>query len=209
MEGRPGDAPLIEHAECRIENAPRNTAFFKDVAERPVRHRLGQSDAVLDCVRDEGWILGTPLRNPERKVRHLGTRYLLLHQRHSARNYFFELVHILFAEDELLRVICVHMRAHKIDGYAILTAVLNEVGNPTKLCAGRTTHLELRVDLFNCKRRLAIEFEILLLCAGPERNVWFVPDFKFPTAHLWQAVAFYAMVSEGLDHVVPVLPIAG
>ena len=65
------------------------------------------------------------------------------------------------------------------------------------------------VDVFDGEGGLVVELEVLLLRAGPEGDVGLVPDFEFPGAHFWHAVAVDTVIGEGVDHVVPILPVAG
>src|ERR1035438_195484 len=92
MQRRSRNAPLIHHPKGLVEYAARNSALFKNIAERPVRHGFSKTNAILDGVCNERRILRTPLGNQERQVRH-GRRL------HLVFNLFYPAGYHLFSSE--------------------------------------------------------------------------------------------------------------
>src|SRR6266567_1001018 len=189
-----------------VEYAGRHASLFEDIVKGPIRHGLGKADGIFHGVGNERRISGTPLGDPDRQMRHDRGLDLMFNLPNALWNDLFRLVHVVFPEDGTLRIAGVDVRTDKVDGQILRGAVADNLWNPCQLRCRRPSNLKAFVYRLDGKCGLLVKLEVLLLGAGPETDVWLVPDLESPFCDFAQPVAADAVAREGLHHVVPVLP---
>src|ERR1700733_14114928 len=87
------------------------------------------------------------------------------------------------------------MSGHKIEWYLGLNGVLDHLGNPGGLRAGRPPDPQTLVSTFDGPGSVIVELKVggLLRLSGPKVDVRLIPHLEIPLRHLSDAITIHKM----------------
>ncbi len=194
-----------------------HTLFLENIGEGPIGHHVdfavafpdgvGQPGAHVNRIRDLRFahVCSVELAPDERDVGTGGGGDLAMYFVDGGGNHLVRRNGLGMAKDIHRGVVSIGMGGDKVERHPVFVGVRYEGVDPCGLRCRRAAYPKPRTDRFERAGGIVVKLEVGLLrrTAGPEVDVWFVPNLEIPTGHLIDAVAIDQVLSKGLDQCVP------